>query len=143
MARTGCPDEHRRFRPPMIVVDTSALMAVLLDESAADAIAEVLAGEEVLVISAGTLVEALLVAEARGRRAEMERLVEGLGISVEPVTEAVARRIADALARWGRGRHPAGLNFGDGFAYALAAERGCPVLCTGQDFAQTDLVVMP
>jgi ribonuclease VapC len=125
MARTGCPDERRRFRHPMIVVDTSALMAVLLDESAADAIAEVLAEEEALVISAGTLVEALLVAE------------------VEPVTEAAARRIADALARWGRGRHPAGLNFGDGFAYALAAERGCPVLCTGQDFAQTDLVVMP
>lgn len=96
----------------MIVVDTSALMAVL-------------------------------VAGARGRRADMERLVEGLGIEVAPVTEACARRLADALARWGRGRLPAALNFGDGFAYALAAERGCPVLCTGGDFARTDLGVLP
>lgn len=127
----------------MIVIDTSALMAVLLDEPAAAAIAEVLAGEEALAISAGTLAEALLVAGARGRRADMERLVEGLGIEVAPVTEACARRLADALARWGRGRHPAALNFGDGFAHALAAERGCPVLCTGRDFAQTDLAVLP
>lgn len=127
----------------MIAVDTSALMAVLLDEPAAVAISEVLAGPDDLVMSAGTLVEALLVAGARGRRAEMERLIGGLGIEVVPVTELQARRTADALARWGRGRHPAGLNFGDGFAYALAAERGCPVLCTGNDFAQTDLAVVP
>lgn len=143
MARTGCPGERPSSLLPMIVVDTSALMAVLLDEPVAGAIAEVLAGEEALVISAGTLAEALIVAGARGRRADMERLVEGLAVEVAPVTAADARRLADALARWGRGRPPAGLNFGDGFAYALAAERGCPVLCTGQDFAQTDLVVMP
>ncbi len=127
----------------MIVVDTSALMAVLLDEPAAEAIALVLAGDEALAISAGTLAEALLVAGARGRGPDMARLVEGLGIEVAPVTEACARRMADALARWGRGRHPAALNFGDGFAYALAAERGCPILCTGDDFAQTDLTVVP
>lgn len=69
----------------------------------------------------------------------MAALVGEGGVEVVPVTAATAARVAEAYARWGKGRHPAGLNLGDCFAYALAREAGCPLLYVGQDFAQTDL----
>lgn len=124
---------------PMIVVDTSALMALLLGEPEAEAIAWALEGAEALAISAGTLAEALIVAGRRGVGEEMARLVEGLGFEVEAVSPAAARRVAGAYAAWGKGVHPAGLNFGDCFAYALARERRAPLLFVGEDFARTDL----
>ncbi|MCA8879402.1 MAG: type II toxin-antitoxin system VapC family toxin [Rhodobacteraceae bacterium] len=123
----------------MIVVDTSALMALLLDEEDADAIAATLAAAESLTISAGTVAEALIVAERRGIGAEMARLIEGLGFDVEPVALSEARDVAAAYRLWGKGVHPAGLNFGDCFAYALARSRGWPLLYVGEDFARTDL----
>jgi ribonuclease VapC len=122
----------------MIVVDTSALMAVVLDEPAAGPVAGVLE-ESGLVISAVSVAEALIVAAGRDVGEEMERLLDGLGIEVAEVTTATARRVAEAYARWGKGNHPAGLNFGDCFAYALAKERDLPLLFTGDDFARTDL----
>lgn len=91
------------------------------------------------IISAGSLAEALLVATRRDKRREMAALIEGAGIVVSDVTTPSAYRVADAHARWGKGVHPAGLNFGDCFAYALAKERGCPLLYVGNDFAQTDI----
>ena len=70
----------------------------------------------------------------------MERLIRGLGCQVVPVTEQDAFTVAAAYARWGKGVHPAGLNYGDCFAYALARQRGCPLLFVGEDFTQTDLM---
>lgn len=123
----------------MIVVDTSALMAVLLDETEAESCAQVLTETDDLVISAGTLAEARIVAERRGLGAEMSELINGLGMEVASVTGPGAEQIAKAYATWGKGVHPAGLNFGDCFAYALAKERGCPLLFIGDDFSKTDL----
>ena len=123
----------------MIVVDTSALMAIVLNEPMADACEGALAAESHVVISAGTLAEALLVAGRRGLRAEVEALVGRLGAEVEPVSAAAAARIADAHLRWGRGAGTAGLNFGDCFAYELATWSGCRLLFVGEDFARTDV----
>ncbi|HEY2706597.1 MAG TPA: type II toxin-antitoxin system VapC family toxin [Caulobacteraceae bacterium] len=123
----------------MIAVDTSALMAVLLGEKQADACAEVLEREAEAVISAGTVAEALIVAARRNIGDEMRRLIDGLGLEVIAVTPAAAHRIAAAYGRWGRGVHPAGLNFGDCFAYELAKEQSCRLLFVGDDFSKTDL----
>lgn len=124
----------------MIAVDTSALMAVVLNEVLADACASRLEQAERLVISAGTVAEALIVADRRNLGSEMKRLIDGLGFEVVPVNGASARRIAKAYAHWGKGVHPAGLNLGDCFAYALASEYKCPLLFVGDDFSRTDLV---
>lgn len=123
----------------MIAVDTSALMAILLDEPEADACVAVLEAEENILISAGTLAEALIVAERRNVGDELRRLVEGLAFEVVVLTPAGARRVADAYARWGKGAHPAALNFGDCFAYEVAKEHGCRLLFVGDDFSRTDL----
>jgi ribonuclease VapC len=85
------------------------------------------------------LAEALIVAGRRNVGAAMERLIQGLGCEVIPVTEPDAVAVAAAYAKWGRGLHPAGLNYGDCFAYALARQRGCPLLFVGDDFAKTDI----
>ncbi|MBV8455155.1 MAG: type II toxin-antitoxin system VapC family toxin [Acetobacteraceae bacterium] len=123
----------------MIAVDTSALMAVVFDEPEADACIAVLEAEGEIVISAGTVAEALIVAARRNVGEEMATLIDGLGISVATVTHASARRVAEAYARWGKGINPAGLNFGDCFAYEAAREHGCPLLYVGDDFAKTDV----
>ena len=124
----------------MIVIDTSALMALLLSEPTADEIAGILAGEDKLVISAGTLAEALIVAARRGIAEEMDMLLNGIGIEVDSVTAASAVGIAQAYDKWGRGVHPAGLNFGDCFAYQSAKTRGASLLFVGEDFSRTDVV---
>ena len=100
---------------------------------------EVLRDAEDVMISAGTLAECLIVACHRGKSAEMERLIDGLALQVEPVSHAAALRTAAAHVRWGKGVHPAGLNFGDCFAYAAARSRDAPLLFVGQDFARTDI----
>lgn len=123
----------------MIAVDTSALMAILLNEADSEACKSVLETEAAVVISAGTLTEALIVAERRGVAHEMALLVEGLGFEVLPVTTPVALAVAQAYARWGKGRDPAGLNFGDCFAYQVAQSKGCALLYIGSDFSKTDV----
>ncbi|MGE0254040.1 MAG: type II toxin-antitoxin system VapC family toxin [Alphaproteobacteria bacterium] len=123
----------------MIAVDTSALMAVVLGEPAADSCIAVLEAEDDLVVSAVTVAEALIVATRRNVGAEMERLIDGLGFEIAPVTPAMARRVAAAHLRWGKGSHPVGLDFGDCFAYALAQEHACRLLYVGDDFARTDV----
>ena len=94
---------------------------------------------EALSISAGTVAEALIVADRRGCGPEMRRLIEGLGVTVAPVTPAMARYVADAYGRWSEGINPAGLNFGDCFAYALASEQASRLLFVGDDFSATNL----
>jgi ribonuclease VapC len=123
----------------MMVVDTSALMAVVLDEAAADRISAGLEGASDIALSAVTMAEALIVAATRGVGPEMQRLIDGLGTEIVAVTAADAVRVAEAYRRWGKGLHPAGLNFGDCFSYALAEARGCPLLYVGDDFPQTDV----
>ena len=123
----------------MIAVDTSALMAIVLDEPSAERCSAVLESAAAAALSAGTLAEALVAAGRRGVAREMEALVRGIGIEVVPVTDAMARRVADAYPRLGKGAHPAGLNVGDCFAYALAEERACGLLFVGTDFARTGI----
>jgi ribonuclease VapC len=124
----------------MIAVDTSALMAILLDEASAETCVAAIEAEEKLLISAGTVAEALIVAERRGVGSQMTALIDGLGFEITPLTPAAARRVAAAYGIWGKGVHPAALNFGDCFAYEVAKENGCPLLYVGDDFAKTDLV---
>ncbi|HEX3982916.1 MAG TPA: type II toxin-antitoxin system VapC family toxin [Acidisoma sp.] len=123
----------------MIAVDTSALMAIVLDEPAAEACIAVLEAEDDLLISAGTVAEALIVSARRNVGAEMGSLIDGLGFQVVTVTAASARRIAQAYERWGRGVNPAALNFGDCFAYEVAKEHACRLLYVGDDFSRTDV----
>ena len=123
----------------MIAVDTLALMAIAFGEKEADACIKVLEAETEVVISAGTVAEALIVAARRNVAEEVTRLIDGLGFEIVSVTPASARRIAAAYVRWGRGAHPAGLNFGDCFSYEIAKERACPLLYVGDDFSKTDL----
>ncbi|MBV8402407.1 MAG: type II toxin-antitoxin system VapC family toxin [Acetobacteraceae bacterium] len=93
----------------------------------------VLEEEPKLLISARTVAEALIVAARRNLIEEMNRLIDGLGFEILSVTPASARRIAAAYARWGRGAHPVGLNFGDCFSYQVAKEHTCPLLYVGED----------
>ena len=123
----------------MIAVDTSAVMAVLLDEPEAAACVEALVTSDRIVISAGTVAEALIVGGRRGLGREMAGLIDGLGLEVTSVSLAAARRVAETYARWGRGANSAGLNFGDCFAYEAAMTRECPLLYVGSDFAKTDV----
>jgi ribonuclease VapC len=123
----------------VIVVDTSALMAIVLREAAAAECSARLQAESDVLISAGTVVEALVVAARRNVVEAMTRLLDGFGFEVVPVTPAAARRIGAASARWGKGVHPAGLNFGDCFSYDVAKQHSCPLLFVGDDFSKTDL----
>jgi len=123
----------------VIIVDTSALIAIVLGEQDADRCMDVLESEPDLAISAGTVAEALIVAGRRNVGREVASLIDGLGFKIIALTPLRAKQVAEAYDRWGKGIHPAGLNLGDCFAYALAHENGCPLLFVGEDFAKTDL----
>lgn len=131
-----------------MVLDTSALLAVLLNEPEADAFRIAIEEDETRLVSAGTLLETAIVIEARKGEAggrELDLLIQKASITVVPVdTEHVAdaRR---AYRRFGRGHHHAALNFGDVFAYALSKSTGEPLLFKGRDFGLTDvrLVSLP
>ena len=114
-------------------------MAVVLDEPQGVACKTALEASPTLIISAATIVEARIVAARRGVSEELNRLLVGLPFEVAPVTEASANRAADAYRRWGKGFHPARLNFGDCFAYELARSRDCALLYVGDDFTRTDV----
>ena len=123
----------------MIAVDTSALMAIVLDEPQGEACMVAIEQADGLVISAGTVAEALIVAARRNVGEEVGALISGLGFEIVSVTAASARRIADAYGRWGKGVHPASLNYGDCFSYEVATEHDCPLLYVGEDFVHTDV----
>ena len=127
-----------------MVIDTSAIMAILLGESAAGQLVEALEADRTRLVSAATVVETSLV--VLGRFGEMgdpqvDRLLRGIGAEVVPVGLEQVAIARDAALRFGRGRHPAALNFGDCFSYALAMESGEPLLFVGEDFAKTDVNV--
>lgn len=125
----------------MIVVDTSAIVSVLQAEPEAESISATLSGEP-CVISAGTLVELGLVIESRVGPAGsllLDELIHQCGIIVHPVDEDLARLALSGWRRFGKGRHPAGLNHGDTFSYALAIHLDAPLLFVGNVFARTDV----
>ena len=123
----------------MIVIDTSAIITILLREAKAVACMKAIEQETEISISAGTLTETLIVAGRRGIGLEAATFIAELDIEIVSVTPASAKRAAEAYARWGKGVHPASLNFGDCFAYELATTRDCPLLFVGNDFEQTDV----
>lgn len=129
-----------------MVVDTSAIVAVLLAEGTAERLTEVLESELRARISAVSLVEAAMVMQARfGEPGELELdlLLQRLRVDVVPVTTEQAELAREAFRRFGKGRHPAGLNFGDCFSYALARALGEPLLFVGNNFSQTDVGAVP
>jgi ribonuclease VapC len=125
-----------------MVIDTSAILAIFLDEPDAADLERRIAEDPVRLISAATLVEAAIVIEARlgdpGGR-EFDLWLHRLGAETVPVDADQAETARRAWRRYGKGRHPAGLNYGDCFAYALAATRGEALLFKGNDFGRTDL----
>ena len=122
-----------------IVVDTSALIAIVLNEPDAERCIEALASANELFISAGTVAEVLIVASRRNVDQEITRLISGLGFKTIAVSEGDGHRIGQAHQRWGKGAHAAGLNFGDCFAYVTAQALGYPLIYIGNDFARTDI----
>jgi ribonuclease VapC len=123
----------------MIAVDTSALMAIILDEPQSDACIAALAAEDTILISAGTFAEAFIVASRQGLNRDMKALMDDIEPEVFNLTQAVAQRLADVYSKWGKGMHRAGLNLGDCFAYDVARQHGCKLLYVGNDFAKTGI----
>jgi ribonuclease VapC len=128
-----------------MIVDTSALVAILRAEHDAAEYAQAIESAERRRLSAATFVEACAVIDRDPDpvvRRQLDALIDAAGMSIEPLTEAQARLVRDAYRDFGKGSgHPAGLNLGDCFSYALAKDLGEPLLFKGRDFAQTD--VMP
>jgi ribonuclease VapC len=126
-----------------VIVDTSALIALLQNEASAEAIDVATEAAAWRGISAATLFEAAIVADGTSdpvRSARFDALVAGLDIEVVPLTAAHAAIARQAYRDYGKGSgHPARLNFGDCFSYALAKQRGEPLLYVGDDFAHTDI----
>jgi ribonuclease VapC len=125
-----------------VVLDTSALLAMLLAEPERDAYVALLADAEDPLISAATLLEASIVMLAKTAEAgirDLDELLATGGVRCVAVDEDQARLARDAFARFGKGRSPAGLNFGDCFSYALAQAMGRPLLFKGNDFTKTDV----
>ncbi|MBV0911650.1 type II toxin-antitoxin system VapC family toxin [Rhodobacteraceae bacterium ASV31] len=122
-----------------MVVDTSALIAILLDEPEASACLDMMRQASRRCISAGTLQEFLIVADLRGVGDAALRLVDRLVLDVLPVDEARAHLAAKAYRSFGKGLHPARLNLADCFSYALARDLRCPLLFIGDDFPRTDI----
>lgn len=125
-----------------MIVDTSALFALLYEEAEAPALESALAAKGDCAISAATLVESYMLCEGRGGAAGAARLDALLGritARIIPFTAEHAALARECWRRFGKGRHPAALNLGDCFAYALARARNEPLLFKGDDFAQTDV----
>lgn len=122
----------------MIVVDTSALIAVAANEPEAAACEAALIAND-LLLSAATLAETLIVARRKKVEDSVQVLLDSLGLEVIEVSEGLAVMAAEAYGRWGKGFHPARLNYGDCFSYALAELYECPLLYIGEDFARTDI----
>jgi ribonuclease VapC len=125
----------------LIAVDASAFVAIVLGEPSAERLLATLTAN-VAVIGAPTLVEALILVEARqglDATRDLELLVDGAIDEVVSFDAAHATVAASAWRRFGKGRHPAALNYGDCLAYAVAQLADAPLLFTGDDFAKTDI----
>jgi ribonuclease VapC len=128
-----------------VVIDTSALVALLAMEPEAARLAQAIEADPVRLLSAAALVETSIVLESRQGEAamrELDLLVARAGVQVEPVTVEHAELARQAWRRFGKGRHSAGLNYGDCFSYALSRATGEALLFQGNDFQQTDVVTV-
>jgi ribonuclease VapC len=125
-----------------MVVDSSALLAILLGEPEADSFIDAMASSPHRYLSAVQLLETAIVIEARKGRAggrEMDILLHQAQIQVVNFTAELAESARRTWRQWGKGNHAAGLNFCDCCAYALAREMGEPLLFKGEDFRRTDV----
>jgi len=125
-----------------VVVDTSALIAVLLGEPERDRFVDLLAEADDPLISAATLVEASIVMLAKTGPdgvGDLDDLLAAAAVRCVAVDATQAQIAGDAFERFGKGRSPAGLNYGDCFSYALATATNRPLLFKGEDFEHTDI----
>ena len=125
-----------------MVLDTSALIAILAAEPEATALAAALAASDTRRLSAAWLLETAIVIESRHGPAggqKLDELIHAAQIQIEPVTAEQVTAARLAYRTYGKGRHPAGLNYGDCFSYALAKISGEPLLFKGEDFSRTDI----
>jgi ribonuclease VapC len=128
-----------------MIIDTSAVLAILFQEADAERYANAIAAAESRRMSAASFLEAGIVVDsqlgaAAGR--QLDALVARADIGIEPVTREQAVIARQAYLDYGKGRHPAKLNFGDCFSYALAKATAMPLLFKGEDFSQTDVSVV-
>src|SRR5665213_3018462 len=124
-----------------MVIDTSALIAILRDEPEQRAFKSAILATEVRLVSAMTKLEASMVAIGAGPAdagGDLDDLLTLLSVVIVPFDDHHAMIARDAFTRYGKGRHPAGLNFGDCASYALAVAEGEPLLFKGTDFGATD-----
>jgi ribonuclease VapC len=126
-----------------MVIDSSAVLAILLTEPDGEVLLQAIADDPVRLMSAGTLLEAGIVADNNLNRRKgpaLDNLLATLEVQIEPVTGEQARLAREGYRRFGKGNHRAALNYGDCFAYALSKLTGEPLLFKGNDFAATDIV---
>jgi ribonuclease VapC len=125
-----------------MVIDSSAVLAILLNEPELPAFTVLITHAKAVRLSAASYVEAAMVLEMRDRQAPkamLDDFVREYGVRIEPVTEEQAVLAGDAFRTYGKGIHKARLNYGDCFTYALAKAMREPLLFKGNDFSQTDL----
>ena len=125
-----------------MVIDTSAIVAILFDEPDQSAYADAIEAATIRIVSAVTRVELSCVVEGRKGHAGRERLERFLALTAAEIISVTPQHAMLAIAafrRYGEGRHPAGLNIGDCFSYALASATGYPLLFKGGDFSRTDI----
>jgi ribonuclease VapC len=125
-----------------VIVDSSALMALVLREPEAERFSAAMLADPTLHMSAANWVETAMIVDSNRDpvlRERFEELIAALGVQVVPVSVEIAQAARRAHQRYGRGHHPARLNYGDCFAYATAAVLGEPLLYKGGDFSQTDI----
>ena len=129
-----------------MIIDTSALLAIVFDEADGPELLRLVVEAPTCLMSSANALEAWIVADYHENPAKapaLDALIETLGIDIEPVTVQQARVARRAYYLYGKGRHPAGLNYGDCFAYALARAMHQPLLFKGNDFSQTDIEAVP
>jgi ribonuclease VapC len=132
-----------------LLLDSSALVALVMAERPARAAFDALASASTRAVGAPTLVETAMVLTGRraaaspGATSDLTLVMARFEVAVLPFGQDHWQMAWAAFLRYGKGRHPAGLNFGDCLTYAVAKLSGLPLLCVGGDFAQTDLELMP
>jgi ribonuclease VapC len=127
-----------------MILDSSAVVAILFQEPGYEAVLDKLITAVEVGIGAPTLVECSVVLSARLKqdaRGLLARFLEEANVTIIPFTDAHYGTAVSAWLRYGEGRHPASLNFGDCLAYAVARLTAMPLLCAGDDFSQTDLLL--
>lgn len=129
-----------------MIIDTSALLAIVFDEADGPELLRLVVEAPIRLMSSANALEGWIVVDRHANPSKappLDELIKTLGIDIEPVTIAQARLARAAYKTYGKGNHPAGLNYSDCFAYALAKATSEPWLFTGNDFSQTDIAAVP